>query len=407
MTRGDLGLCALMFLGSFAACVTNHEALEKKPDVGGGGAGRGGASGVSGSHGQLGGSGGDAASSGGHADDEPPGTSLLTIVNGVVDAPRVALCLAKVDTDANVVPFGDPLTEAPLDYAHSVVLHDVAGADLAEDTLQPFVIAGELELIAGMDCAAAIELAQNEEAATVAQAVSVAQAGAGAGGDGSTGDGGASGESAGGSAGAAGAGPVAVRSRLRARGLPAISAGTLTQGRSLALVANGCMGGATYSDANAVSYCGDGYSERTPSLSAVLVSLSRQHSFDHVGLQVVHASLANSEIQVRVKPPFPSQESGFSIAGQLTQGQVAPRPASVVNTAFDLGSDRSYRVEVSAGGEALFSESWATVLENGGLTALANATTYALVLSGPRGDLKAVSDLWNAPALTVIAVDPQ
>src|SRR6186713_3684297 len=103
MLRRGLWLGSLVCAGAFVACVTNHEALEKKP-AGRGGSDAGGASAAGGRPNQLGGFGGEAANAGGHADDEPPGESVLTIVNGVVDAPSVALCLAKVDADGNVIP---------------------------------------------------------------------------------------------------------------------------------------------------------------------------------------------------------------------------------------------------------------------------------------------------------------
>ncbi len=403
------------------ACVTNHDALEKKP-AGEGGGGNGGASAGAGGPAHLGGFGGEAANGGGHADDEPPGESVLTIVNGVVDAPSVALCLAKVDADGNVTPLGSPLTDEPLGYGQSVVLREVEGVDFATDGLEPIVIAGDLELIAGLDCEAAIERARSEEA--LSDGGSDLGAG-GAAGDGSgtsvpaaAGNGGSAGEGGGsfsegggsssedgGSAGAS-AGPPAVRSALRVRGLPAISAGTLNAGRSLVFVANGCMGGATYSGAAAAQYCGAGYTPREPTVSAILVSLSRQVSSDHVAMQVVHASLANAQVDVRSRPPFPSMDAGIAITS-VVMGQVAPRPASIQNTLFDLGSARKFRVSVETQGDSLFAQSWTSVLAQGGLSELKNGAGYALVFNGPRADLSAVPDLWNAAMLTAIAVDPE
>jgi hypothetical protein len=394
----------LLFAGGFVACVTNHDALEKKP-AGRGGSGAGAASGSGGARSPLGGSGGQAASGGGHADDEPPGASVLTIVNGVVDAPSVALCLAKLDADGTVIPLGAPVTDAPLEYGQSLVLGEVDGLDFATEGLASFVIAGDLSLIAGLDCEAAIERARSEEA----QSSAGSELGAGgSGGDGSgiEGEGGSAGSvSVGGSAGAA-AEPPAVRAALRVRGLPAIAAGTLDAGRSLVFVANGCLGGATYGGPIATQYCGVGYTPREPTVSAILVSLSRQLSSEHVALQVVHASLANAQVELRARPPFPSMAQGLPI-GSVHMGQVAPRPASIQNTLFDLGSARRYQVSVEAEGSALFSQSWTQVLANGGLSELKNGHGYALVFNGPRADLKAVPNLWNAGVLTAIAVDPE
>jgi len=409
MLRRGLWLGSLLFAGAFVACVTNHDALEKKP-AGRGNGGAGGTLASAGAPGLLGGFGGEAANAGGHADDEPPGESVLTIVNGLVDAPRVALCLAKLDADGNVTPLGSPLTDAPLEYGQSWVLREVDGVDFASEGLEPIVIAGELDLIAGLDCEAAIERARSEEA--LADAGGYLGAG-GAAGDGNgmnvagaAGDGGSGGAGGSGGEGGSSVALPAVRSALRVRGLPAISAGTLDAGRSLVYVANGCLGGATYSGADAEQYCGAGYTPREPSASAVLVSLSRQVSDDHVALQGVHAALATAKVELRSRPPFPSTSTGIAIAS-LGLGQVAPRPASIQNTLFDLGSGRKYQVSVEDSNGLLFSQSWSSVLAQGGLSELKNGQGYALVLSGPRPDLKAVPDLWNAAMLTAIAVNPE
>jgi hypothetical protein len=341
---------------------------------------------------------------------------VLTIVNGVVEAPRVALCLAKVVAEGTVTPLGSPLTDAPLEFGQSLVLREVEGVDFETDGLEPFVNAGELELIAGLDCDAAIKRALSEEALSDGESDQPGQGGAAgdggafgaparAGDGGSANEGGRSSAEEGGSAGAS-EGLPAVRSALRARGLPAISAGTLSAGRSLLFVANGCLGGATYSGKTAADYCGAGYTPRQPTVSAVLVSLSRQVSTDHVALQVVHASLANEQVELRSRPPFPSMDMGLGIAS-VQMGQVAPRPASIENTLFDLGSARKYRVSVESGGEPLFSQSWASVLMGSGLSELKDGEGYALVLNGPRADLDAVPDLWNAPLMTAIPVQPE
>src|SRR6187551_3770094 len=121
MAFRGLGLAFLLFSAGFVACVSNHEALEKKP-TGRGGNGSSGAFAAAGAPSHRGGTGGDGANGGGHEDDEAPGESVLTIVNGIVDAPRVALCLAKVAADGSVTPLGSPLTEAPLEYGQSLVL---------------------------------------------------------------------------------------------------------------------------------------------------------------------------------------------------------------------------------------------------------------------------------------------
>jgi hypothetical protein len=379
--------------------MTNHTALEKKPD-GGVVGGAGGVGGASAGSAPRAGSDGSSVSGRGHADDEPPGKSRLTLVNGVVDAPSVVVCLSQVDADGNVTAFGEPIAE--LDYAQSITLGELADVDPARDTIQPLLIAGDLTLIDGMECDAAIERARNAEG--LAPPGVEAEGGAA----GATGNAaGAVGAAEGGEGGAGSGAVPAMRPALRVRALPAIPAGTLNQGRSLALIANGCMGGATYTAMYAEKYCGVGYTERAPTLSAVLVSLSRVVAFDHVGMQVVHASLATDAISVTTIPAPPLAGSGTSIASNVELGEVGPRPASLSHTVGDLGSEGKFNVQVSSQDRALFSEAWAKVLLSGGLTELAATHTYALIFNGPRGDLRAVPELWNGAALTAIDVDPE
>jgi hypothetical protein len=410
-------LVSLLFASGLAACVTNHDALEKKP-AGHGGSGSGGTAAViGGAPSHLGGTGGQLGMGGGHADDEPPGESLLTIVNGVVDAPAVALCAAKLDDDGNATAVGSPLTDGPLEYGQTVVLRDIDGIDFATDALQLFVIAGELDRVDGLDCEAAIARARAEEGQSDALTPDLGQGGAagdsstssvpssaGAGASAGAAEGGASSAEAG--SGGASPGSGERRATLRARGLPAITAGTLNAGRSWVFVADGCLGGATYDGDDAVRYCGDGYNPREPTVSAILASLSRQVSTDHVALQAVHASLASDQVELRSRPPLPSMDSGIGISS-VVFGQVAPRPALIQNTAFDLGSARKYSVTVESQGMVLLSQRWTSVLEQGGLSKLTDGQGYALIFIGPRADSKAVPDLWNAATVTAIAVDPE
>lgn len=411
MASRGLWLGSLLFGAGFVACVTNHEALEKKP-AGRAISGAGGTSASGGAPSHRGGTGGDGTSGSGHSDDEPPGESVLTLVNGIVDAPSVALCLAKVDGDGTVTPLGSPLTDA-FEYGQSLVLREVDGVEFESDGLEPIVIAGKLELIAGLDCDAAINRARSEEELADRAGGETGQGGAAGDGNGmnapSADSGGSAGEggSTSGEGGGGGARPAApARSALRVRGLPMIAAGTLNAGRSWLYAANGCLGGTAFDGELAAEYCGAGYTPREPTASAVLVSLSRQVAAEHVALQVVHASLANAQVELRSRPPFPSTATGVSIT-TVIMGQVAPRPASTVNSLDDLGVSRKYQVSVEAGGKALYAQPWSSVLSQGGLKALKNGQGYALVFNGPSAELPSVPDSWNAPTLTVIAVDPE
>jgi hypothetical protein len=46
------------------------------------------------------------------------------------------------------------------------------------------------------------------------------------------------------------------------------------------------------------------------------------------------------------------------------------------------------------------------VLARGGPSTLADGANYAIVLIGPRTDLTKTA-LWNAPAITIVPVDPK
>ena len=398
MARRDRWLGTLILAGSLAGCVTDHDALQKKPSVASS-AGAGGAPAAAGAPTIIGGSDGQAATGGGHADDEPPGKSLLTIINGVVDAPSVVLCFAKLDSSGGVTPLGDPLTKAPFAYAQNLVLTDVAGVKLDTDTLEPLLIAGELELVAGLSCEDAVARAEDEEASAIDANTRASEAAlAGAGGEGGAAD----------SASAGGEGGVPsyeVRSRLRLGHLPAIPAGTLNAGRSILYVATGCIGGATYNAAKSDEYCGDGYSEQQPTLSGMVASLSRRVQFDETGMQFVHASLATPPADVSSHPPSPSTDSSIQIATAVIEGQASPHSALLTHSALEYGSARSYTVEISAQGVPVVDESWVDVLARGGVKALEDGNTYALVLIGPRVDHAEATPLWNPSAVTVIPVE--
>jgi len=411
MKCGQRWLCGLLLLGVLAACETDHAALEKKP-TSAAEAGGGGSNGVAGSPTQI--AGGSTGQGGGHPDDEPPGSNVFTFLNGVVDAPSVVLCLAKVSSDGGAVPFGDPLTDKPFEYGDNLVLKRVAGANLDTDTLQPFIIAGELSLVEGLGCEDAVARAQDEEAVAIdanAHAAEGAEAGAAndAGATSVTVGGQAAGGAAGGQAtggGAGGAFPVEVPSRLRLRELPAIPAGTLSAGRSILYVATGCMGGFNFDAPSSAEYCGDGYSEKSPTVSGLLVSLSRRTLFGYAGMQFVHASLATQLVDVSSRPALPNADGGFTLVSNVRVGQLLPHSAILSHPASEFGVERSYNVAILGSGTVLTSEPWTAVLARGGVSALTDDVTYALVLVGPRADHNATK-LWNPPAITLIPVEGQ
>jgi hypothetical protein len=122
------------------ACTTNHDALAKQPKAGSAGGGSGGGSGSdTGGFGNT----GDMPSQGGrfNPDFEAAGDDVLTIVNGVIDAPSVALCFARLaDNGESGELVGAPLPA--LGYAASTVLTEIDGFSFADDAIVPWVASG-------------------------------------------------------------------------------------------------------------------------------------------------------------------------------------------------------------------------------------------------------------------------
>src|SRR6188768_2438221 len=263
-------LGALGALGGTNGCTTNHDALARQPKAGSSAGGSAGSAGFgTGAFGNT----GNQASQGGtpNPDYEAKGDDLLTIVNGVVDAPSVRLCFARLGEDGQTQDFvGSPLPE--LAYAASTVLTEIDGLSFVDDAIQPWVISGQLSRLKNLDCAAAVALAQSEEAKVTPTEVAAVVLGAGgqggAGSGGAAGDGGAAPDGAAGEA-AVGGAPAAEPLEfptLRARPVAALPAGTVNIGRSILLVLTGCSGGAAYTDHIEKSVCGPSYTPATPTL---------------------------------------------------------------------------------------------------------------------------------------------
>lgn len=383
-----------LLLGSLAAltaspaCTTNHDALARRPPAGGSG-GSGGAGGSSGfGNGGFGNTGNEAQGGRVNPDDEQPGDDVLTLVNGVVDAPSVRLCFARLEEDGQSAELiGSPLPELP--YAGSKVLTELEGFSFADDAIQPWVLAGDLSRIEELDCAAAVELARELEAEVTPQPEP----------DGAGGAGGATVEGE--------ASPAAelVAPALRARPLAALPAGTVAIGRSILMVLSGCLGGAAYDDAYASSACGDDYAPDAPTVQPLVMKLSRDLRFDKVGLQGVHGALAIGSADLRVSGD--SGRTALVFAGSLSFGAIAPRPADTRFTALEVGaSDPRFGLQAIGGDAAvLHQEAWPSLLAAAGIAELSAGRSYTAVLVGPR-PRQLQTGWWNKPALALVDNDP-
>lgn len=324
-------------------------------------------------------------------DDEPTGTNVLTIVNGIVDAPSVQLCFARVNDNGEAAQLvGVPLRE--LGYAGSTVLTQIDGLSLVDDVIQPWVISGDFSRIDGLDCGAAVALAQAEEAAVTPSPG--ADGGGGAGGDGAADEA------------AAGAPTVPLEMpALRARALAAVPAGTVNIGRSILMVMTGCIGGAAYRDHVQTSVCGSDYSPRTPTLQPIIVKLSRDLRFDKIGLQGVHASLPSGSVDIRASGDHGAVSLVF--ASKLSYGSLEPRPADTRFTPLELGVEKSnYGLQaVDENGAVAYQEAWSDILAASGTAPLEPARTYTAIFLGP-DPLLLKMGWWNPSAFSLIDNDP-
>jgi hypothetical protein len=378
-----------LLLTANGACTTNHDALAKQPRAGSAGGGSGGGAGfAAGGFGNT----GDVPSQGGrpNPDFEAPGDDVLTIVNGVIDAPSVVLCFGRLaDSGETGELVGAPLPA--LTYAASTVLTELEGFSFADDAIVPWVIAGDLSLIEGLDCHDAVALAASEEAK-----VTPPEPNAGSGGEGGMAGGG----------GAAGEPEVPLEMPvLRARPVAAIPAGTVNIGRSILMVLTGCMGGAGFEDAIDTSACGDAYTPTTPTLQPLVAKLSRIPGFDKVGLQAVQAAPAVSgTVDVRA-----SGESGIvslTFASSVSFGGIEPRPADVRFSPAELGVARSdFGLQAVGDSGVLFQESWPDIREASGLDEIVATRNYTAVLLGP-DPLLLKKGWWNGSAFSLVENDP-
>lgn len=416
-----------LILAGLCACNTNHDLLAAHPSGGGSG-------------GVLSDAGPDAAGgggSGGSAPDaapdvvEPKGPDRLTLVHGVVDAKRIAFCFASVDSAGKSTLVGSPLPPAGLDFGHAKAVGSLTGLDFAKDAIQPVVIAGDLSLVSGMSCNAAVALATKlstpdagPDAASDAAASDAASdaapdaaaSDAGAASDASAKDAGtdASGDAAADAPSDAGSdvtdaavdAPPPVAPPLRAEALPVLPAGTLTGGRSYLLVAAGCMGAPGFSDSLDQAVCGVGYAPDQPTLTPVLVRMSRLTKPDKLGLQVVNASRGTDSLTLQSGTPPNTTHNPLTLASSVGFGAILPRPPDLARQLAAYGVPLgTVPLQAYSGAALALTQKWSAALSLGGLSKLQNGQTYALIAVGPRIDI-ATPGWWNAPVIGIVPTAP-
>jgi hypothetical protein len=360
---------------------------------------------------------------------EPPGRSVFTVVHGIVDADATAWCFGRV-RDGVTTLVGSPVPPGGLTYGQSLSLESIDGIDSAGDGVAPFVIAGDLTEIDGLDCVAA-----------VARAEAVMQADRGATGAGGTGgQGGAAGEAAAeGGAGGEVAGAAGARARadagagnaeggqgpaptagqggeggaaepkppsLRVGALPGLPAGTLAQGYSMLEVADGCLGARAFTSPSDQDACGVEYTPEQGSLSAEIVVLGRATMPNALALQGLNASHASGDLGLRTEPGPVDDGLAVTIVDDLAEGVLLPRdPRSDLPSSSWGVNLATWSLAGTVNGVTYATELWAGIRRHSGITQFEDGRGYTLIAIGPSIDLE-VEGFWHPFAFTAVDNDP-
>jgi len=370
-------------------CGRNHDVLKQKNPSG------------------TGGSAGDAAADGAadvDAEDagvdsppdvfvEPSGKAVLTLMHGVVDAPRIAYCFAKVDSGVPEPPTGSPIPAAGLAFGEPLVLSSIAGFDWDVDDIQPIVVTGDFSLFSGKTCDEVVALAESYADAGSTDAGAAPDASLDAGTDADAAD--AETE-------------LPPPPPARALAMPVLPAGTLSGGYSNLMVATGCIGGPAFTDVYETYICGKNYTPTTPTLTPVVVQLSRVTDASSVGLSFVNAALASDPIDLVSMAPEGSSFSDINIVYGTVYGAIAPKPPLFGHGKASFGSPfAAAELEVNSLGSSapFYVQTWGDTLAAGGLGDVSEGRSYAIVLVGPRPN-NLEMNWWNGPRLVVIPTEP-
>jgi hypothetical protein len=409
----------LCVLASAPCCSNNHAVLEQRDHP----AGMGGMGGLAGAGGTSGSGGAfvrpPAAGAPGvnpNKMQEPPGRSVFTLVHGIVDADLTAFCFARV-RDGETALVGSPVPAGGLAYGQSLSFETLPGVKSESDGVVPYVIAGELALLDGLDCTHAVALARSVMAADTGEGGAAGQGGAGgeggpnglAGAGGRESEGGtpAEGGTPGGAgaslkAEAAGGGPPALRVGV----LPGVPAGTLAAGYSMLEVAAGCLGAKEFAAPHETAACGDDYTPERGSLTAEVAMLSRATADGMLSIQALHASHASGDLGVRSMPGSMDDGTGITLIDRFGEGALRPRdPRTMLPVqSWGVNSD-SWSVNASVGSVDYTSESWSVIRERAGIDELENGRGYTLVAIGPSATIDATG-FWNRFTFALIDNDP-
>lgn len=428
---------ALGALGGLVAsgCVTNHDLFAASDGAGGAGTGGGPATGGLAQYVTGGAHGGDAQSgAGGHAGPvEPPGPLAISFVNGVTDAPWVSLCFTKVENGVESPATGMPFPAGALGYGNSTTVASIPGVNFATDAVRPYVVAASPDAISGLNCGSILVIAGTfgpsgapgagdassrdgapEVSPDAARDANGSRLDAASRGDArnpvdaapnldatrvdarSAGDGAsdASRREGGGATDAAKT-PVPI---IRVAPLYVIPAGTFGASHHYLFALGGCVGGPGISDPSELSVCGDTFSASHPTITPVLVTLSRVTTSGHVGIQFVDATPAVRAADLRLTS---AGLIPLSIAKNVVVGAIRPNPPNATRTSPELGPTDHVQIFADGSSTPIYDQPWSKTLAVGDIAALEDGQDYTLLLVGPYPGF-AEREWWNDPLVTVV-----
>ncbi len=325
---------------------TNNDVLVAK-DASTGGAG-GSSTGGSGGAVMDGGEDGDSGSGGSQLTDAAAdssfvadGPSVFTFLHGIPNARALRVCF-EAQTETGYAPTSHPpLPEDALGlpFGRALSQTTLPGVDLEAQAVRPAVYGGALELIDGKQCDQIVEPPQGVQRAT----------------------------------------------------LPAIPAGTLARGRSVLIVAVGCLGGLPYEQEVVEFVCGSGFVPDEGNAGLLVASMERTPLKQGMGTQVFAASLGSGLLSV--DHVAASTAETRTIVRDLAAGKIAPRPPSKELSLQSLGTspgDNLLRVYVDNSPDPSVVTLLSDALGRGGLSVdgLQDGSNYTIVLVGPRPGLE-------------------
>lgn len=288
----------------------------------------------------------------------PDGPSVFTFFHGIPDARALRVCFEAETSNGfvplDMAPLPDVVTGLP--FGEALSASTLPGVDLETQSVRPVIYVGELGLIESAACDQMDPLPQGVERAT----------------------------------------------------LQALPAGTLSRGRSVLMVAAGCIGGPGHDDGLESAACGADFVPPNGNATLLVASMDRTPIPGALGLQVFAASLGAGKLTVDHRTEFPSMTA--TIAKDITVGAIAPRPPMDDLSVADLGTsaeENTLRVFADSASEPAAFVPLIDALARGGLSldTVEDGKNYTLVLIGPKPGTIAGS--WFKPfSITVIPNDP-